>query len=357
VSAADERGEPIADRELQQLFQDFQNYDRILIAVSGGPDSTALLWLLSRWRSALKKSPQLVAATVDHRLRPEAKAEAATVGKFARRLKIPHHILVWSKKKPKSGIQEAARDARYRLLVDLARNKRADAIVTAHTLDDQAETLLHRIGRGSGLSGLAGIRKSSVRDGVSLLRPLIGISKVRLVATLRKAHISFANDPSNRDPRFLRPRLRKIAPELAREGIDAARLSVLAKRFARANEAIEKFAADEKQRVLVSSEKNTVEFDARGLFDLPAEISLRILGGTIGKVGHEGPVELGKLEALHDALAESWAQNQALKRTLAGAVINLDSRRLVDHARLSVGPAPLRRGKHKKHPKRRVQGI
>ncbi len=357
MSAADERGEPIADRELRLLFQDFQNYNCILVAVSGGPDSTALLWLLSRWCSVQDKGPKLIAATLDHRLRPEAKAEAAAVGKFARRLKIPHHILVWSGKKPKSGIQEAARGARYRLLGDLARKTGAAAVVTAHTLDDQAETLLHRIGRGSGLSGLAGIRKLTVLDGVVLLRPLLGISKARLVATLRKARISFADDPSNRDPRYLRPRLRRLAPELAREGIDAARLSTLSKRLARADAAIEKFVDNEKRRVLLNSDENLVEYDARGLLDLPPEISLRILGEAIGRFGHEGPVELGKLEVLHEALAESWTKSHALKRTLAGAVVNLDSRRLAGQARLRVSPAPPRRGKHKKHPNRRVQRI
>ena len=357
MSAADERGEPIADRELLLLFQDFQIYDRIVVAVSGGPDSTALLWLLSRWRDSLGNGPELIAATLDHRLRRESKAEAAAVEKLAQRLKIPHRILVWSGKKPKSGIQEAARNARYRLLVDLARTMRAGAIVTAHTLDDQAETLLHRIGRGSGLGGLAGIRKLTVRDGVVLLRPLLGISKARLVATLRKARISFADDPTNRDPRFLRPRLRRLVPELAREGIDAARLSLLARRLARAEAAIEKFVSNEKQRVLVSSKANAVEYKARALFDLPPEVSLRILGEAIGRFGHEGPVELGKLEVLHEALAQCWMQSQELTRTLAGALVRLDSRQSVDRARLRVNPAPPRRGKHKKHPKQRVQGI
>ena len=357
MSAADERGEPIADRELPLLFKHFRNYDRIVIAVSGGPDSTALLWLLSRWRDARNKAPKFIAATIDHRLRAEAKAEAAAVGKLARRLKIPHHILAWSGKKPKSGIQEAAREARYGLLSDLTRRLRANAIVTAHTLDDQAETMLHRIGRGSGLKGLAGIHSSSERDGVVLLRPFLGISKARLIATLQKANIAFAEDPTNRDTHFLRPRLRRLAPELAREGIDAARLATLAKRLTRANKAIEDFVSNERRRVLLGSKEDLAEFDALGLFDLPGEISLRILGEAVGHVGHEGPVELGKLEALHDALVEAWAKKQTLKRTLAGAVINLDGRKSAGRVRLTVSSAPRRRGQRKIQPQRRVQPI
>src|SRR6185312_10697143 len=173
--------------------------------VSGGPDSTALLWLAARWRDARASAPQLIAATVDHRLRPEAKQEAAQAAKFARKLKVPHHLLSWRGKKPKAGLPEAARAARYELLIALARKTGAQAIVTAHTQDDQAETMLHRIGRGSGLTGLAGIRRKSERDGVVILRPLLGLPKARFESILRKKRISFALDPTNSDPKFLRP--------------------------------------------------------------------------------------------------------------------------------------------------------
>ena len=179
MSAAEPRG-VISGRELDALFQDFSDYSRILLAVSGGPDSTALLWLAARWRDARKNAPKLIAATVDHRLRPEAKQEAAQVAKLARKLKIPHHVLSWRGKKPKTGLPEAARAARYELLISLARKTGAEAIVTAHTRDDQAETMLHRIGRGSGVTGLAGIRRKSERDGVVILRPLLGLPKARL---------------------------------------------------------------------------------------------------------------------------------------------------------------------------------
>jgi len=350
VSVADARGEPIADSELPSFFRNFSNYRRVLLAVSGGPDSTALLWLAARWKDANKTAPQLIAATVDHRLRKESKQEAAAVAKLARKLKIPHYVLAWSSQKPKTGIQEAARNARYGLLLNLARKLDAAAIVTAHTLDDQAETILHRIARGSGLGGLAGMRVKTERDGIALLRPLIRVSKARLIATLREARVPFADDPTNRDSRFLRPRLRQLAPELAKEGIDASRLSLLAERLARAHAAIEAVVSEETVRVTRASTARSVEYDARMLFALPAEISLRLLGRAIGRLGHEGPVELGKLETLHEALVESWAAGSPLNRTLAGALVSLDC------ARLNVTPAPLRRNKRREHPKRGVQG-
>ncbi len=337
MSAAENGGAPIADRELSILFSEFSDFRRVILAVSGGPDSMALLSLAARWRAARKNGPALVAATIDHRLRREAKKEAAAVARLAKRLNVPHHTLAWAGKKPKAGLQEAARAARYSLLLGLARKAGADAIATAHTRDDQAETILHRIARGSGIGGLAGIRRRRERDGIVLLRPLLEIAKTRLIATLRQARISFADDPSNRDPRFLRARLRELAPGLEREGINAAKLALLARRLARANAAIEQVAAEEWKRALCGVSRGVLEFDAPSYFALPAEIALRLLGRAIDGTGHEGPAELRKLEALQQALADANAANRLLKRTLAGAVVELDGRRLCIEA------APARR--------------
>jgi tRNA(Ile)-lysidine synthase len=342
VSAAEGGGAPIAESELSTLFSDFPHFRRVILAVSGGPDSTALLSLAARWRAGRKNGPVLIAATIDHRLRREAKKEAAAVASLAKRLKIPHYTLAWTGKKPKTGLQEAARAARYSLLLGLARKIGADAIATAHTRDDQAETVLHRIARGSGIGGLAGIRRRRERDGIVLLRPLLDVAKTRLVATLRQARISFADDPSNRDPRFLRARLRQLAPGLEREGIDAAKLSLLARRLARANAAIEQAAAEEWKRVLRGSSEGALEFDAPSYFALPAEIALRLLGRAIDGTGHEGPAELRKLEALQVALAEAKAAKRALKRTLAGAVIEFDGRSIHIDSAPARGKPPRR---------------
>jgi len=344
VRAADSRG-PIGRGELDALFRDFLDHDSILLAVSGGPDSTALMVLAARWREKKKNAPALAAATVDHGLRKESKAEAASVAKLAGKLKIPHRTLSWRGKKPKTGLQEAARAARYDLLLSLARDIGAGAIVTAHTRDDQAETVLHRIGRGSGVTGLSGIRPKSEREGIAILRPLLGVPKTRCEATLRKENISYAVDPTNRDLGYLRPRLRALAPLLAEEGIDAARLALLARRAARAEAAIEAAVAEALPRTSVRSDESLIEYDARALFALPGEIALRLIGHAVNRLGHEGPAELGKLETLHAALLDARCGNLPLRRTLAGALVELSE------ARLKVEPAPLRR-KLKKHPKR-----
>jgi len=137
VSAAD--AQPVSLAQARKLFAPFADHPAIVIAVSGGPDSTALLWLASRWRASRKSGPELFAVTIDHGLRPESRREAEDVKRFAKSLGIAHRIAHWSGAKPKTGIQEAARNARYALIAAEARKVRAGVVLTAHTLDDQAE--------------------------------------------------------------------------------------------------------------------------------------------------------------------------------------------------------------------------
>jgi len=334
VLAADRDRAPVADHELVSLFSGFAEFKKILIAVSGGPDSMALLLLAHRWRE--NHGGELIAATVDHGLRPEAKEEAALAAAFSHKLGVPHHVLRWTGEKPPTGIQEAAREARYALLCGLAKTENIEAIVTAHTRDDQSETFLMRLARGSGLSGLAGIRARSNRDGILLLRPLLDLPKARLIATMEAAGIGYAEDGSNRDPRFTRVRLRELSGALAQEGIDPARIAGVTRRLARADAAIEAAVDDAQRKLIGMVSGGRTEIAASTLFGLPDEISLRLLGRAIGQAGDEGPVELAKLESLHSALREANATNKPLKRTLAGAALGLD------RGKLAVERAPTR---------------
>src|SRR5262249_31253003 len=197
---SDQRSLAIAPSEAKTLFADLQALPVIALAVSGGPDSTALMLLAARWRDSLKTKPKLVAVTVDHGLRKESKTEAAAVARLARKLNVAHRTVRWNGRKPATGLQEKARVVRYRLRGGAAH------ILTAHTLDDQAETVLIRMSRGSGLTGLGAMTRTAPLppDGKStivLVRPLLDIAKVRLIATLDAAKIPYADDPSNRNPR------------------------------------------------------------------------------------------------------------------------------------------------------------
>jgi len=336
-----ERAEPIADAELDGLFGALTHARGLVLAVSGGPDSTALLHLAARWRHGLATGPAMLAVTVDHGLRPEAKLEAAAVKAFAKQCGIAHRTLRWTGTKPKSRLQQTARSARYRLLAEAAVRFGADHILTAHTIDDQAETLLIRMSRGSGLTGLAGMAPvgpvpGSADASLRLARPLLGFAKARLIATLDRAGIGYADDPSNRDPRFTRARIRTLMPGLSQEGLDARRLSQLAQRMRRADMALEA-ATDAAWRAHVTQAGPLrLEVDRR-LSESPAEVGIRLLGRAIARVGNEGAVELAKLEALHGAVTAAIAAKQRLRRTLAGALVT------VAKGRLQVERAPARR--------------
>jgi tRNA(Ile)-lysidine synthase len=340
----DDEHSPISVQDAKGLFADWKAAPALVLAVSGGPDSIAMMWLATRWRRGLKRGPQLIAVTVDHGLRPEAAREARDVKHLAKSLDLPHRTLRWRDAKPKTGLPAAARDARYRLLAKAARAAGATHVLTAHTQDDQAETLLMRISRGSGIAGLAAMARQSRRDGVVLARPLLQVPKARLVATLKKARIGFADDPTNRDTNFTRPRLRAIMPALAAEGFDARNLTRLARRFARANAALE-ILVDGAERYLALGQRDAVQagFDANAFAALAEEIRLRLLLRRIDRVGHEGPAQLGKVEALLAALDRAVAATGpakgriGLKQTLAGALVSL-----VD-GRIRIEPAPPRR--------------
>ena len=326
---------PVSITEAQSLFSDLKSVPALVLAVSGGPDSTALMVLVARWLKSLKRKPKLVVVTVDHGLRAESKAEAEGVAKLARKLGLAHRILRWTGAKPKTGLQQAARLARYRLLGQAARKIGAAHILTAHTLDDQAETVLIRLTRGSGVTGLGAMARvtalpGSENGGIKLVRPLLDISKARLIATLKAENIAFADDPSNRDPRFTRARLRSLMPQLAQEGLDAGRLALLAQRLKRADAAIEA-AGDRAMAVfrLDSGASATITFDATAFSQLPAEIALRLTGSALARLGDEGPVELGILEALKAALDQAQkAGNSRFRRSLAGAMVTLAANKI-----------------------------
>jgi tRNA(Ile)-lysidine synthase len=356
----DDDNSPLSASDAKRLFADWKAAPAIVLAVSGGPDSVALMWLMVRWRRALRRGPRLLAVTVDHGLRPEAAREALDVKRLARALDLEHRTMRWKGTKPKTGVPAAARAVRYRLLAQAARTAGATHILTAHTRDDQAETLLMRLLRGSGIAGLSAMARQSEREGVVLARPFLEVSKSQLVATLNKARIAFADDPTNRDIAFTRPRLRALLPQLAAEGGDARALVRLASRLARANAAVEILAdGAERYLALKSSEAGLGEcdaqiFDAKTFAALPEEIRLRLLKRAIDRYGHEGTAELGKVEALLAALdravagsadrrsrnARQTGLKQTLKQTLAGALVSLA------RGRIRIEPAPIRRRTH-----------
>ena len=324
----------LAAAEVETLLAPLEASQSVLVAASGGPDSTALLLMAAEW-AARRKTTRIAAATVDHGLRPESAAEARGVAELCGRLGVPHHILVWTGVKPSTRLQERAREARYRLLAENARAIGADLVVTAHHADDQAETVLFRLMRGSGVAGLRGMEPMSRRDGVTIARPLLGVGKRALVAFAQARGAAFVDDPSNAELRFARPRLRALIAGLASEGLDAEGLARLARRAAEADEALGRMTAEVEARV-----GRDGAVDARVLFEAPIAIVQRILARRIAAAGGRDSMRIGleKIEALALRLRDASIEGRALKANVGGAVAQLDAR-----GKLEFAPEPARR--------------
>ncbi|HVL72702.1 MAG TPA: tRNA lysidine(34) synthetase TilS [Beijerinckiaceae bacterium] len=328
-----ERNGPLAPDEVEPLLAPYvgPGSPGAVLAVSGGPDSVALM----RLAAPLRRAP-LVVATVDHGLRPESHAEAETVAGWAAAVGLPHRILTWDGDKPGSGVQEAARAARYRLLTRLAREVGAPFVLTAHHRDDQAETVLMRLARGSGPAGLSGMRRETDRDGAVLARPFLDLAKARLVATCRAHGWPFLDDPSNADPRFARTRMRALLPALAAEGLTAERLAILAERMRRADAALDARAASVLAAV-AAEEGGDLVIDAGELGGEPAEIVLRVLAAAIWRIAPRGEADPVRLERLEELTKSFLAAEDRFAATLGGAWLTLDG------SRLRIRPEPPRR--------------
>jgi tRNA(Ile)-lysidine synthase len=253
---------------------------RIGIAVSGGPDSLALLLLAAAERPGLVE-----AATVDHGIRPGSAGEAAMVAGICQQLRVPHRTLLadWAQS-PSTNVQAAARAMRYRLLDEWANECGLATVATAHHADDQAETLLMRLLRGAGVGGLGGTRaKRALSEQVALIRPLLGWRKAELVGIVEEAGLEPVDDPSNRDPKHDRSRIRALLSEA--DWADPARLAASASAIRDADEALDWALAP-----LIGSR---IRQDGDGLivepFDLPRELKRRLLLAAFAELGAQPP--------------------------------------------------------------------
>jgi tRNA(Ile)-lysidine synthase len=335
LTRAPAQGAALGDEQIAALFRPLSEATGLLLAVSGGPDSTALMVMAAKWSAVRRGAPPIDVATVDHGLRPEAAAEARGVGDHARRRGFRHHLIEWRGDKPTSRLQERAREARYRLLAECARAIGADHIVTAHHADDQAETVLFRLLRGSGLGGLRGMDPLAMRDGVAIARPLLQMRKGDLVAFCQAEGEAFIEDPANSNPRFARTRMRRLAALLADEGLGADEIARLARRAARMEDAVQRAASEAAARLQGWSRGDPAL--GRAFFAEAEEVRLRLLRDALADAGG-GATRLSQLELLNEALQRSAARGEAFQATLGGAMV-----RLTEKGILTFDAAPPRR--------------
>ncbi|MDH5748326.1 MAG: tRNA lysidine(34) synthetase TilS [Rhodospirillales bacterium] len=299
----------------------FERNPHLAVAVSGGSDSMALCLLADGWARA--RGGRVMALTVDHGLRPDSMKEAEKVGRWLAARGIDHTILSWSGPKPASGIQAAAREARYRLLLDWARSAGVLHLCLAHQLEDQAETFLMRLGRGSGLDGLAAMSAISEKPAARLIRPLLEVPRARLQATLKDYGQEWIEDPSNDNPAYARTRIRADLKSLAGEGISPAHFARTAQQMAQARAALEHAASG----LIASSARlhpaGFVRMNRDMLRAAPAEVSLRALVRTVRCIGGGAYApKREKMDRLHEQLlGDDPESNLAGGRTLGGCRI------------------------------------
>ncbi len=314
----------------------------LLLAVSGGPDSVALMLLCAQWPE--RERHEFAVATVDHGLRRESRGEAERVGEWARALGFAHHLLSWDEAKPSTRIQERARDARYRLLAGCAEAIGASAVITAHHADDQAETILFRLVRGSGVAGLSGMSEESRIGNIALLRPLLSFRKSALVAICEASRHPYFDDPSNANDAYARARLRKLAPILAEQGLGTEALLRLGARARRADAALDHCAQAAGSRALLERNAASVRFDAAALRELPLEILQRLLAAEIAHIAPKSPLRLDRLERCSERLAQALATGAKLRLTLANLLLAANA------SQVTIEPAPPRREAPSKPP-------
>jgi len=311
---------PIGEAEFSNLMRALGPFERspeLAIGFSGGADSTGLLVLAARW--VKRRNGVIFALTVDHGLRDDSLAEAKIAQKNIKALGVAGYILPWLGHKPTSGVQNAAREARFAIMSSWCHRRGILHLLLAHHEDDQAETLLHRLGRKTGADGLAGMPRIREAYDVRILRPCLSVSPARLSASARNRGIRWIEDPSNKDRSYARVRLRNLLPSLKEEQISAAALAGTARRLAD----VRKLFENQTGQILANSaELNSLGYakiNNKVLRKLDPELVRRILERLLGTIGgHFYPTRRYLLDNLIGKLQKEGLSS---RRTIAGCLV------------------------------------
>lgn len=327
---------------LMALLRPFESRPRIAVACSGGRDSMALTLLMHDWAAA--RGGVATALIVDHALRPESAAEASLVAKRLQSRGIVHRILCRCGPVPAADIQAAARNARYMLMSDWCEANQCLHLAVGHHLEDQAETFLLRLARGSGVDGLAAMAPVSETRTMRVVRPLLPVPGERLARTLMQFGVTeYVEDPSNRDSAFARVRMRGLASTLGREGMTSRRLADTAARMARARAALEDAVARLLAHGAILHAAGYCIVQTMPLRRAPQEVALRALARVLSCIGgRDYPPRLERLKRLHAWL---FAEDGGRGRTLSGCrVLMRESTLLICREPAAAGSVLAARG-------------
>ena len=305
---------------MESQYADVINSDAdIAVGVSGGPDSMALCYALSGFFEGSDRT--LHALSIDHGLRPEAGEEVRQVAEILNGLpNVQHHILTWHHdEKPTARVQESARNARYDLMKDYMRDHNLSHLFLGHHMDDQAETFLFRLAKGSGLDGLCGMPHIGTRGDIHLCRPFLDMQKSAIIDFCDDRDIDYIHDPSNESDDFARVRLRKSMDVLSDEGLTPKRLAVTAKRLLNVRGAIDHVVEKEYKKVLSRKDKDRIVLNIGVLFENPFEIVLRVVLKAMAELSPDRDYGV-RLERAENLCEDLLKQNEFRKRTLGGVV-------------------------------------
>ena len=293
----------------------FESAPTLAVAVSGGPDSMALVWLADRWARAQDGSA--FGIIVDHGLRFESADEARVAAEQLRAANIAACIRKVSGMPPENGVPAWARKARYDLLRDAAVERGALHLLLAHHQDDQAETLLLRLARGSGVKGLSGMRGVQPDADLRLLRPLLDFPKAQVAATAEATGWTIADDPSNRATKYARTRIRNA---LATSSGDTTRLAKTAATLASEDAAIEQAVTRLAVRAATIVPYGLIRLDRSLLAAAPAAVSTRLLDRAVRMAGGaESPLRHSRIARLLQDITNS----PDTRRTCGGTIIQI----------------------------------
>ena len=309
---------PIKDLPEVKLFNKYIDDKPIALAVSGGPDSTAMMQIAAL--SKKLKNSNVTVIVIDHGLREESKNEANIVCKNAKLFGFKFKILKWDGVKPKTRIQEIARKTRYKLMTSWCKKKGIEKLFLAHHLDDQVETFLMRLGKGSGVDGLAVMDFVTETSSLKLVRPFLEIPKTRFIEILGITNLEWISDPSNFNSDYKRSRIRKILPILSKEGINSKQIGLVIKRMRSAKHALNSQTNTLLKKYL-SNVDNVAYFLNKELFKdaKEKEILLRVLEKIFMNIsGSIYPPRRNKLENILSWILEN---NNVKAKTLTGVVV------------------------------------